>query len=176
MAGQRILVATDGSDHANRAIDLAAELSARLGDDLSIVHVLMHGRPREELARMAEVEHLVESVVPSLPWSPASTPATLGSIFAEAEKEANMVRLISVLGEEIMQKAVSRAEAAGATGIKSHVVNGDYADEILDAAETDSVRMIVLGCRGLGRLKSAIMGSVSHKVLQQAPCTVVVVK
>ena len=56
----RILLAVDGSQNAERATDLAAELATKLTAELFIVHVLMHGRPTEELVHMAEVEQLVK--------------------------------------------------------------------------------------------------------------------
>lgn len=58
----RFLLADDGSENAQRAVDLAAELAGNLNAELLVVHVLMHGRPAEELVRMAEVEHLIKEV------------------------------------------------------------------------------------------------------------------
>ncbi|SDJ07356.1 Universal stress protein family protein [Aliiruegeria lutimaris] len=37
-----ILVATDGSDGGNHAVDFAADLSANLSRNLCIVHVYLH--------------------------------------------------------------------------------------------------------------------------------------
>jgi nucleotide-binding universal stress UspA family protein len=55
-----ILLATDGSPQADRALLQAARLSQVLGLDLCIFHVLMYGRPGEDWMRMAEIEHLIE--------------------------------------------------------------------------------------------------------------------
>jgi nucleotide-binding universal stress UspA family protein len=40
-----IFVATDGSDTAMRAVDLAAEIAAAFDVPLTIGHVLQHGKP-----------------------------------------------------------------------------------------------------------------------------------
>ncbi|MDA9979804.1 universal stress protein, partial [Yoonia sp.] len=56
------------------------------------------------------------------------------------------------------------------------VRNGDFADEILEVAEEQNVDMIVIGSRGLGKFREAILGSVSQKVLHHAKQTVVIVK
>ena len=55
-----IFVATDGSDAAIKAVDMAADLAAKLDVPLTIGHALQFDRKAEELARMADVEHMVE--------------------------------------------------------------------------------------------------------------------
>jgi|SRR5579871_5029731 len=53
---KRILVATDGSEGAGRAVDAAARLAAELRAELWIVNV-MDGISDEELGRIAQVEN-----------------------------------------------------------------------------------------------------------------------
>jgi nucleotide-binding universal stress UspA family protein len=53
--------------------------------------------------------------------------------------------------------------------------NGSVADAILDVAEDLDAEAIVLGTRGLAGVKSLLLGSVSHAVLQHADRPVVVV-
>lgn len=48
-------------------------------------------------------------------------------------------------------------------------------EAILDAAENVSAEAIVVGSRGLTGVKSLLLGSVSHAVLQHADLTVIVV-
>lgn len=56
------------------------------------------------------------------------------------------------------------------------VVFGDPAEEIVRAAERSDVDLVVMGSRGMGKLGSAILGSVAGSVLRHAPCPVLVVK
>jgi nucleotide-binding universal stress UspA family protein len=56
------------------------------------------------------------------------------------------------------------------------VMFGDPAEEIIAAAARIDADMIVMGSRGLGRLGSAILGSVASVVLRSAPCPVLVVR
>jgi nucleotide-binding universal stress UspA family protein len=56
------------------------------------------------------------------------------------------------------------------------VVFGDPAEEIVRAAERMRADLVVMGSRGLGKLGSAILGSVAGGVLRHAPCPVLVVK
>ena len=50
------------------------------------------------------------------------------------------------------------------------------AREIVDAAKGFEADAIVLGSRGLGDFAGLLLGSVAHKVIQQARCPVVVVR
>jgi nucleotide-binding universal stress UspA family protein len=45
---------------------------------------------------------------------------------------------------------------------------------ICRVAEEEDVAMIVVGTRGLGKVRRAIMGSVSDYVVHHAPCPVIV--
>lgn len=53
---------------------------------------------------------------------------------------------------------------------------GDPADTIVDEARDWGADLIVLGTRGLGGAQRLVLGSVSTKVLHQAPCDVLVVR
>ncbi len=53
---------------------------------------------------------------------------------------------------------------------------GSPATIVLDAARAASADLIVLGPRGRGRVSEALLGSVSHRVLLHAACSVLLVK
>ena len=169
---RKIVVATDGSKTADRAVRRAAELSQKLGADLIVVHVLLHGRPAQELRRLAEAENLVEAA--KLPDVFARR--SLVGLGRSVEEELEDIRLVGALGDELLIQAKQAAEDAGARNVSTRVCAGDYADEILEVAEAEKADMIVVGNRGLGRLREALLGSVSQKILHHAPCTVVVVR
>lgn len=56
------------------------------------------------------------------------------------------------------------------------VLEGPAADAILRVAETRGCDLIVMGSRGRGRLESMLLGSVSQRVVQEAPCPVLIVR
>lgn len=171
-----ILVAYDGSDPARRALDLAMELCKKLNAELSIVHVLMHGRPAKELVRMAEIEHMVEQVYKEhLPDAAYSSGHAYDALNI-ATQGAQNARILSALGDRLVEMAKSRCAEHGVKVVHSFVRTGDYSDGILEAAADATSDMIVIGSRGLGSLKAAILGSVTQKVLHHATQTVVVVK
>lgn len=171
-----IFVATDGSDTAAKAVDLAADLAARYDLPLTIGHVLHFGRPSEELQRMAHVEHLVEEVRAKSGVDFPNVPDTMLALFADTRPGEDMVRLVTLVGDEILRRAAERAREMGARKIETVTGQGDTADAILDMAKQAGADMIVIGHRGLGRLKRVWLGSVAQKVLNSAECSVVSVR
>ena len=171
-----ILVATDGSDTAGRAVDLAAEIASKLGVPLTVGHVLQHGARAEELNRMAEAEHLVRHTASEARLNIANIPSNMDALFTGTLSGADRERAIAVMGDEIADGAARRAKEKGAKNVSTRVVNGDYDEGILEMAKEVGADMIVIGHRGLGRLRQMFQGSVSQKVNQQAECTVVTVR
>ena len=77
--------------------------------------------------------------------------------------------------EKILEKAMAAVgEIPGE--IHTEVLEGPPAEAILDVANTRKVDLIVMGSRGLGRLNGLLIGSQSQKVVQHAPCPVLIVR
>jgi nucleotide-binding universal stress UspA family protein len=53
---------------------------------------------------------------------------------------------------------------------------GDPADSIVEAAQSESADMIIVGSHGRGTLGRALIGSVSDQVVRRAPCPILVVR
>ena len=92
--------------------------------------------------------------------------------------EPNMQTAISARmkeAETILKKAI---DAVGQIPGEVHteILEGPAAEAILDVAKTRKSDLIVMGSRGLGRLSGALMGSQSQKVVQHAPCPVLIVR
>lgn len=170
MAG-KILVATDGSLTANRAVDFAASLSQKFGQDLCVVHVLLHGRPWNEYEMMAELEGV--ELLPERTETRSKPGYPLR--FPSAAEELAAAQTIAALGDQILENARRRADAAGAINVTGQICAGDPADEIIDVAADQKADVLVLGRRGLGRVREVLLGSVSQKVLHHANCVVVIV-
>ncbi len=97
-------------------------------------------------------------------------PSYLGEPNLQAAISARMKE-----AETILQKAL---EAVGEIPGEVHtdLLEGSPAETILDVANTRKSDLIVIGSRGLGRLTGVLLGSQSQKVVQHAPCPVLIVR
>jgi nucleotide-binding universal stress UspA family protein len=133
-----MLVATDGSE--------AGDLALEFGKDLAI----------DQKARMLVV-HVDELV-----------PGHGGAHHAQALEPEIQSRI---------EGQVSKLKADGLDAefeVHQVAVSGP-AHAIADAATTAQADLIVLGSVGSGPLKGLLLGSVAHRLLQIAPCPVLVV-
>lgn len=146
-----ILVPVDGSAHAIKAVEMAAELGQKCGAKLYLAHVLTDlgsGRVPEELRHLARIEHL----------------------------DITDTELLKGVGAGILDDAQNKAIKAGCRPAEAILDAGDPAARIVALARERGVDLIVMGRRGLGDLKGLLLGSVTHKVSQMADCACLTVR
>lgn len=168
-----ILAATDGSAHAEKAVELASDIAEKYGARLVLLHVLPHGHIPEALRHMAEIEHMVP---PPQPVPPALVPELIEHIARANANTVAMRQVFGALGDQILARSERAARKKGVRDIATRVDDGDPARRIIECAKAEDADLIVLGSRGLGDLEGLFMGSVSHKVNQLAECSCVTVK
>ena len=142
----RILVATDGSREAELAVTTAADLARSTDSELHVVHV----------GEMPLVYHPERHAY--------------RAVYEEHEKEA----------QQLLEAQLERVKEAGPTVAQSHLrmsrANATVAEEIVELAESLDAGLIVMGSRGQGRLRRALVGSVSESVVRHAHCPVTIVR
>jgi nucleotide-binding universal stress UspA family protein len=122
--------------------------------------------------------------------------ASIAGDLARAHGEDAELWVVSVvdpvtgeLGEPFLSDLIARSAAAGqilineavsciGEGVQIHreVLFGEPASCIVEVAKNRSCDLIVIGSRGLGMLKSLLLGSRAQKVIHDADCPVLVVK
>ena len=79
--------------------------------------------------------------------------------------------------QEILDEQVRKIEEAGGTVAIAHLKMGEQRDEaIVHLAEDIDAGLIVIGSRGFGGMKRALMGNVADSVVRHAHCPVLVVR
>ncbi len=133
---KKILVAIDGSQPSQRALDMGAQIAEKFDAVLVLIYVIRDMQLPESLRQMAEVELVQESRLTTL----------------------------QKIGQTILAEAATRAKKQGAKDVRNEVRPGDPAGAILRYVAENGVDLIVLGSRGLGDMESILLGSVSRKV------------
>jgi len=77
--------------------------------------------------------------------------------------------------EQNMRSAKKLVEKSGIS-FKSKITSGSPGSKIVDYANKEKFDLIVVGARGLGSVKEAFLGSVSHNVIHKARAPVLIVK
>jgi nucleotide-binding universal stress UspA family protein len=149
----RILVATDASAASNRALEMAVQIAGQHNAELLIIHVIRDMQIPFEIKEIPELEF------------------NKFEAFNDAREE-----IMRKIAETVLRAAKEKAQKAGAIKVQTAIGTGDPATSILDFAVRRKMDMIVVGTRGLGKLKGAILGSVSRKVINNAETSCLIVR
>jgi nucleotide-binding universal stress UspA family protein len=79
------------------------------------------------------------------------------------------------LREEAMKRLGELIREVGAKGVKVEVVRGKPAAKIVEFAVAEKYDLIVMATHGSGAIRQAMMGSVTRKVIHEAPCPLLLV-
>lgn len=175
---KRIVVAVDGSQHANKAVNLACEMASSFGAELIALHVIADKPLSEAERQMAEVEFHLEI---TQGFDAARLMDAQGDVRLMSQRLAEQAattggRFRRALGERLVEEAARRAKEGSVTNVRTILEAGDPATAILRVAADERADLIVLGRRGLGDLAGLLLGSVSHKVTHLAECACLTVK
>ena len=141
-----IVVGTDGSDTARKAVDEAIDLAKSVGAGLSIVSAyepVSKARLREEARQ---------------------TPADLQWMVNPREEV-----------DQTLTEAADVVREAGVE-VEIFAREGDPADAILDVAEERGADLIIVGNKGMTGARRFLLGSVPNRVSHHAPCSVLIIR
>ncbi len=142
----RILVATDGSEGADRAVDYAARRAKADGAELLIVNVISgYGLPDKIFMAFTHDQQI---------W---------------------LKEMLESQSAQTLTAARDRARKPGVGTILLESRTGEAAQTIIEIAQEMKADAIVVGKRGAGRVAGLLLGSVSQKlvVLSPLPLTVI---
>lgn len=147
---KKILVSTDGSENAKRAVEAACLLAKQNGSELLIVHVVSEALP-----------------VQYAPIGINETAADLTAYYNSVQQKARELIDASVAG--------ARKTGVNAAGEVLRTISSTV-EAILQASDRFHADMIVVGTRGLGGFKKLLLGSVSSGIVSHANCSVLIVR
>jgi len=145
---KKILVATDASAASNRAVSEAAYLAAVHEAELLILHVIRDMQLPALMKKSAEIEAF----------------------------ETTREEILRHVAENILLEAAAKAKAEGAKKVQTAIGSGDPATSVIGFAKCRRIDTIVIGTRGLGKVKGLFMGSVSRKIVNNAEANCLIVR
>lgn len=153
---QKILVPLDGSEHSLRALNVAIQLAKKFDGKITLIHVY---------SATVRPVMVPETATAPPPIIPVMTPMEVSRV-AEAARKA---------GNEILAEGEQKVKAEGIQ-VETVLKEGNIVQEIVRTAMDGNFDIIVMGARGLSKLKGLLLGSVSDGVLRNFPCPVLIVK
>jgi nucleotide-binding universal stress UspA family protein len=155
----KILLAIDGSSEAELAARTAVDLAQMSDSELHVVYV-------------------ADEPPIGLPYLEANELGGVGmpDPILEEDLEEDLERRSEQRGRELLDAEVERVRSAGGTVAQAHLMMGEAAREIVRLAEELGAGMIVMGSRGRGGLRRALLGSIADTVVRHAHCPVLVVR
>jgi nucleotide-binding universal stress UspA family protein len=144
---ETIVVGTDGSETAGRAVAQAVQLAGAVGARLLIVSAFEPVAP----ARLREEARQVPA---DLQWM----------VNPREDVDATL------------RAAAQQAEDGGMERVETFAREGDPADAILDVAEEQGADLIVVGNKGMTGAKRFLLGSVPNKISHHSPCSVLIIR
>ena len=141
-----IVVGTDGSETADKAVRQAAELASSVGASL---HLVSSYTPVSDSRLRQERQQAPEEIQ----WS------------INPREDV----------EDILRKATETVNEAGVS-VETYAREGDPADAILDVAEEQNADLVMVGNRGMTGARRFLLGSVPNKISHHSPCSVLIIR
>lgn len=121
-----------------------------------------------------QVAHVLPPPLPVVPVAPYAATLSvepfdvteeLAEAHAEEERQGN------ALLERVIATIAQKGRPAAPV-----LLRGDAASELIAYVQQEGIDLIVTGSRGLGRMQSWLMGSVSRKLVHYSGCSMLVVR
>ncbi|KAF5059282.1 TRAP-T-associated universal stress protein TeaD [bioreactor metagenome] len=143
---EKILVPIDGSEASNKAAAKAVDIARKLGGSLTFITVSINPVP----LKVYEYEPF---------WDP----------------ELNeMLDIIKGIDSKLLEDTLKKLNLDNITYDKRFLL-GTVDEEIVKVARDENYDMIVMGRRGFSKFERFFVGSVTQRVISDAPCPVLVV-
>lgn len=154
---KNILYATDLSENARYAYNYAASLGQQYGARITILHVI------EKLTEQTFLQ--IHGYVGEAQWKKL-----------QEEKQDELIAKIKGRLSNFCDEISNEVDACTFQVDKIIVKEGIAAYDIIQQAELNDADIIVMGTRGFGMLKDALMGGTARRVVKRSTIPVMVVR
>jgi nucleotide-binding universal stress UspA family protein len=152
----KILVPVDGSSHSEKALKYAISIAKEYNGTICLIHIVS------------------TSPLVSAPISEVGIPGAVSGLPTSA-LSLKVIEGMRKAGEKILTKYEAAVKAEGIP-VTCVLDDGNPVERIVKTAEEGKYSLIVMGARGISKVKALLLGSVSDGVCRKAPCPVLIIK
>jgi nucleotide-binding universal stress UspA family protein len=152
---EKILVPLDGSENSLKALTVAIQIAKKFGGKISLIHIYS--------------VTLTPTIMPEpttlTPPIPVMTPAEVSRTI-EATRKAGL----NILADGQQKVEAERVQ------VETMLKEGHTVQQIINTAVEGKFDLIVVGARGISKIRELLLGSVTDGVIHHASCPVLVIK
>lgn len=153
---KKILVPLDGSEHSLKALKAAVQIAKKFDGKITLIHVYS------------------AATVPLIMPEPTTLTPTGIPLMTQAEA-SKIVDAVRRSGNDILADGEEKVKAEGIP-VEKMLVEGHVVNEIVRAAKEGNYDLIVIGARGISKMRELLLGSVTDGVIHHVSCPILVVK
>ena len=171
----RVLVAVDGTEASNRALEIACALADNYEAALGLLSVTAPGEVTNDLLEGARVEGVIpeDSSYTKFYDSNYGTYVDTSS-YRKLERGQQAERIATMIADAVLKDAERYSSDKPFRAIKTFIRSGDPAEAILRCASENGADIIIMGHDQQGRVESLFKGSVAYDVQRDATCPVLI--
>ena len=171
----RVLIAVDGSQASNAALEIACGLADKYEAALGLVTVVEPEAVSDDLIHVAQIEGVIPgNATYSSMYAAEYGPYTSSPSYQNTTRSDKALRLANMIAETTAAKAHAYSAEKPFKAIKTFVADGEPAKAILQCAEENKADIIIMGHDKPKWYKAPFKKSVSKKVQSGAKCPVLV--
>lgn len=153
---KKILVAMDGSEHSLKALGTSIQIAKEFSGELTLIHVYS------------------AAVTPIMMPEPSTLSPTRVPIIT-AEEVTRVADAAREAGRQVLAEGTQKVKAENVK-VETMLEEGHAVQEIVRVAKEGEFDLIVIGAKGISRIRELLLGSVTDGVVHHAACPVLVVK
>lgn len=151
------MVPLDGSPHSLKALQVSLQIAKKFNGKITLIHVYSVNAGYMSSAEPTSL----------IPPNMSLIPATAYSRVVESTRKR---------GTKILEEGEPQVEAEGIE-VELMLREGHHiVQEILNVLDDRGFDLVVMGARGLSKIKKILLGSVTDGVIRNTPCSVLITK
>jgi nucleotide-binding universal stress UspA family protein len=155
---KKILVPVDGSNASISAVKKSIEIGKKYNSVIKLISVVKSTENRKKDRN----ENL---------WNAVDGSIITNNVELEKKLESTYVENSQMLLNQI----VTKLDFSGIK-VEKEVLIGEPFEKIVETAKNGNYDLIVMGNRGFSKIKRFFVGSVTQRVISEAPCPVLVIR